>query len=239
MAIRPPYSTVQYTHYCKTCKSFFVFDPPKPEKPKRERMSLEEVFTEGVMPTCPTCNAHDAVTRLIRHRPPYASPIVVLKGSGQGTGLAALALKGKVTVPKSWPCVDERERKCTHFCATCQKPFREPSRVVPPDPVQVRIWFAFHRFEALFAVPLRDSGCCGCTHRCTQHRWMLCLRLLPHLTRGWLRGETRGPATFPAPTSSMLTRRLSSETSPGHRGYHRHCRQGLCGTILPWQHQPY
>ena len=138
LELHPPYARHRSTHYCKTCTTYFYYEPPKDAKPRRERMSLEEAFTEGKMPLCSHCGSRDAVIRMVHHRPPYHSPILMLRGSGQGTGLAALAVKGLVKVPPSWPCVDEDERKCTHFCKECKLPFRELRPPTRPDPPQVR-----------------------------------------------------------------------------------------------------
>ena len=138
LTIKPAYALKKSTHFCKYCSTFFdVPVPVPPPKPKRQTMSLEDVFTEGPVPSCPGCGTASSVRRLVVHRPPYMSRLHVLRGQGRGTGLAGLAARGVVIVPKHWPVVDEDGRVCTHACGTCGQGVRTPPKAVRTDPIQV------------------------------------------------------------------------------------------------------
>lgn len=90
------------------------------------------------MPACPQCASADAVKRIVECRPPYMSPYHMLRGKGQGTGLAALAQpKAGVVHVGRWPCTDMKGNRYTHHCDTCNTNFRKPPVKPAPDFKQV------------------------------------------------------------------------------------------------------
>jgi hypothetical protein len=141
----PQYSTFRPTHFCASCHEYFVYEIPKAVPSKRTKMSLEEVYTEGPLPNCVRCRTTASVCRIVQYRPPYSSPLHMLRGSGAKTGLVSLAHRGVVVLPSQWPCVDSAEAKCTHYCRECNLSFRKPATVVRPTPPQVRTRRVFRK----------------------------------------------------------------------------------------------